>query len=80
MNSDNHNAVYYERLGIDHFLKHYKAEQIGICQVTDHPLYGINSYPATIFTSADAAVITKLLDKLIIKPERELHEIVLTKH
>lgn len=50
MNSDNPNSVYFESLGIDHFLKHYKSVQVGICRVTDHPILGLDAYPATIFT------------------------------
>ena len=37
MNSENANAVYYESLGIDHFLKHMKTVQVGMCRVVDHP-------------------------------------------
>ena len=50
MRSDNHNHCYFEKAGIDHFLKHYKSVQIGMCRVVDHPEFGINSSPATIFT------------------------------
>ena len=52
MNQDNPNAVYYETLGIDHFLKHYKTVQIGMCRVVDHPKFGLDCYPATMFTNA----------------------------
>ena len=68
MNSDNPNAVYYETLGIDHFLKHYKSVQVGMCRIVDHPYYGLDAYPATIFTNADKETLDRCLEeaKLVI--------------
>jgi hypothetical protein len=65
MLSDNANGVYYETLGIDHFLKSYKTVQIGMCRVVDHPIYGLDCYPATIFTDAPEDMIKEILDVLI---------------
>jgi hypothetical protein len=61
MNQENPNCVYYETLGIDHFLKHYKTEQIGMCRVVDHPKFGLDCYPATIFTDAPTEMIIEAI-------------------
>ena len=61
MNSENANAMYFETLGIDHFLKQYKSMQIGICRVVDHPVFGLDAYPATIFTNAPKEFVDKTL-------------------
>lgn len=53
MRGTNYNAVYSEQLGIDHFLKGYKSVQVGMCRMTDHPVYGLQCYPASIFTSVE---------------------------
>lgn len=66
MLSDNANGVYYESLGIDHFLKGYKSVQIGMCRVVDHPVFGLDCYPATIFTNAPEKLIREILDGFII--------------
>ena len=57
MNSSNLNSVYYEITGIEHFLKSYRTKQIGMCRVVDHPHYGIDCYPATLFTNASEDLI-----------------------
>ena len=66
MNSDNANSVYYETLGIDHFLKHYKTVQVGMCRVVDHPEYGLDAYPATIFTNADRERLTRYMEEAML--------------
>ncbi|CDW81123.1 UNKNOWN [Stylonychia lemnae] len=65
MNQDNRNQLYYEMLGIDHFLKDYKQVQIGMCKVVDHPIYGLDAYPATIFTNADENLLIDKLNSII---------------
>ena len=61
MNQDNPNSVYYETLGIDHFLKHFKTVQVGMCRVVDHPIFGLDCYPATMFTNAPTLLIFDVL-------------------
>ena len=65
MNSSNANAVYYETLGIEHFLKGYRTVQVGLCRVVDHPKFGLEAYPATIFTDAPKGEIEVNLLKII---------------
>ena len=65
MNQDNPNAVYYESLGIDHYLKHYKTVQVGMCRVVDHPRFGLACYPATMFTNAEEELVRREMDKII---------------
>ena len=65
MNCENHNTVYYEVTGIEHFLKDYGSKQIGMCRVIDHPRYGLEAYPATIFTNAPIPLIESELTKLL---------------
>ena len=65
MTSENPNVIYYEHLGIEHFLKHFKSIQVGMCRLVDHPVFGIDSYPATIFTNAPKDVIEREMDKII---------------
>ena len=62
MNSSNVNNAYYEITGIEHFLKDYETKQIGICRVAEHPQYGIDSYPASMFTNADPDLIKQILN------------------
>eukprot|EP00347_Sterkiella_histriomuscorum_P019494 403341414 len=66
MNSDNPNIVYYELLGIEHFLKDYPIKQIGMCRIIDHPKYGLDAYPATIFTNAQIDVIEQIIQEILI--------------
>ena len=65
MNSENRNAMYFEMLGIEHYLKQYKTVQIGMCRVVDHPRFGLDAYPATIFTNASEEIIRECLDQVI---------------
>lgn len=65
MKSENPNAVYYESLGIDHFLKHMKTVQVGMCRVVDHPVYGLDAYPATLFTNADRELLERVLAETV---------------
>lgn len=62
MNSNNPNKVYYEMTGIEHFLKDYETKQICMCRVVNHPIFGIDCYPATIFTNADPDLIKQFID------------------
>ena len=65
MKSDNVNRVYYEIVGIEHFRKDIITKLIGICRVADHPYYGINCYPATIFTNAKVNCINDFLSQIV---------------
>ena len=45
-----------------------------MCRVVDHPDFGIEAYPATIFTNASEKVIREILDQIIVNVDFKNNE------
>ena len=57
MNSDNQTLTYTESYAIETFLcggeGGFQTLQLGMCRVIRHPVFGLNVYPATVFTTLE---------------------------
>ena len=57
MNSDNQTLTYTESYAIETFLcggeDGFQTLQLGMCRVIRHPVFGLNVYPATVFTTLE---------------------------
>ena len=63
MQSNNHNVVYAEITGVQAFMTEtgFKTTMLGGCQCICHPVYGVDCYPASMFTNAPPEVIEALI-------------------
>ena len=64
MNSANANVTYQELSGVQAFLPEFTVVQLGMCQAVRHPRYGLDCYPATIFTSISKDQISELIARI----------------
>jgi hypothetical protein len=53
MKSENSNITYQELQGVQTFLPEFPIVQLGMCQAIRHPLFGLDCYPATMFTNIE---------------------------
>ena len=56
-------SIYSEIDGAVTLLR-YRMDNVGCCNVVCHPHYGSQGYPATLFTTADAAVVLACIREL----------------